>query len=143
MRARRRAAAAGAPGLGAACGMTGGASAATFSPAPAPVNRGDPHGWTVYHGNPAGTGVAPSVTAVNTRTRAWTSPSLDGNIYGEPLVFAGRVYVATENDTVYALSSATGRPGWPRHLGRPVPAAPLACPHTPPPVGITSSPPLH
>src|SRR5262249_61811202 len=68
--------------------------------------RSDPHGWTVYHGNPAGTGVAPGVTSVDTRTRAWTSPALDGSIYGEPLVFAGRVYVATENDTVYALSAA-------------------------------------
>src|SRR5262249_6180222 len=140
MRARRRAAAAGALALAAAFGMTGGASAATFSPAPAPVNRGDPHGWTVYHGNPAGTGVAPSVTAVNTRTRAWTSPSLDGNIYGEPLVFAGRVYVATENDTVYALSSATGRPVWSRHLGRPVPAGSLACGNIAPTVSITGTP---
>src|SRR5262249_30718205 len=140
MRARRRAAAAGALALAAAFGMTGGASAATFSPAPAPVNRGDPHGWTVYHGNPAATRVAPPRTAVNTGTRAWRSPSLDGNIYGEALVFAGRVYVATENDTVYALSSATGRPVWSRHLGRPVPAGSLACGNIAPTVGITGTP---
>src|SRR5262249_61127292 len=126
MRARRRAAAAGALALAAAFGMTGGASAATFSPAPAPVNRGDPHGWTVYHGNPAGTGVAPSVTAVNTRTRAWTSPSLDGNIYGKPLVFAGRGYGATENEPVDALSPATRTPVWAGHRARPGPPGPLA-----------------
>src|SRR5260370_5206929 len=64
--------------------------------------------WTVYHGNPAGTGVAAPVTSVDTTTQVWTSPALDGQIYGEPLVYAGRVYVATENDTVYALSSASG-----------------------------------
>jgi hypothetical protein len=134
MRARR-AASAGALALAAAFGMTGGVSAATFSPAAA-----DPHGWTVYHGNPAGTGVAPSVTAVYTGTRAWTSPTVDGDIYGEPLVYAGRVYVATENDTVYALSAATGRPVWSRHLGRPVPAGSLPCGNISPIVGITGTP---
>jgi hypothetical protein len=135
MRSRRRAASAGALALAAAFGMTGGASAATFSPAAA-----DPRGWTVYHGNPAGTGVAPGVTAVNTRTRAWTSPTLDGDIYGEPLVFAGRVFVATENDTVYALSAATGRRVWSRHLGRAVPAGSLPCGNIGPTVGITGTP---
>jgi outer membrane protein assembly factor BamB len=135
LRARRRAAAAGALALAAAFGMSGGASAATFSPAAA-----DPPGWTVYHGNPAGTGVAPSVTAVNTGTRAWTSPALDGDIYGEPLVYAGRVYAATENDTVYALSAATGRLVWSRHLGRPVPAGSLPCGNISPIVGITGTP---
>jgi len=135
MRARRRAASAGALALAAAFGMTGAASAATVSPAAA-----DPHGWTVYHGNPAGTGVAPSVTAVNTRTRAWTSPTLDGDIYGEPLVFAGRVFVATENDTVYALSAATGRRVWSRRLGRAVPSGSLPCGNIGPTVGITGTP---
>jgi len=135
MRVRRGEASAGVLALAVAFGMTGGASAATFSPAAA-----DPHGWTVYHGNPAGTGFAPSVTAVNTRTRAWTSPALDGDIYGEPLVFARRVYVATENDTVYALSAATGRLVWSRHLGRPVPAGSLPCGDIGPTVGITGTP---
>jgi outer membrane protein assembly factor BamB len=96
--------------------------------------------WPVYHQNRAGSGVAPSVTAVNTRTRAWTSPALDGDTYGEPLVFAGRVYVATENDTVYALSSATGRRVWSRHLGRPVPSGSLPCGDIGPTVGITGTP---
>jgi outer membrane protein assembly factor BamB len=96
--------------------------------------------WPVYHQNRAGSGVAPSVTAVNTRTRAWTSPALDGDTYGEPLAFAGRVYVATENDTVYALSSATGRRVWSRHLGRPVPSGSLPCGDIGPTVGITGTP---
>jgi outer membrane protein assembly factor BamB len=94
----------------------------------------------VYHENPAGDGVAPGVTRVNTRTRAWTSPGLDGKIYGEPLVYARRVYVATENDTVYALSAATGRIVWSRHLGRPVPQPSLICGNIGPTVGITGTP---
>ena len=96
--------------------------------------------WAVYHANPAGTGVAAPVTAVDTRTAAWTSPALDGQVYGEPLVYAGRVYVATENDTVYALSAATGSVAWSRHLARPVPAASLPCGDISPSVGITGTP---
>ena len=96
--------------------------------------------WTVYHGDPAGDGVAPPVAAVDTATKAWTSPSLDGHIYGEPLVYAGRVYVATENDTVYALSASTGAVAWSAHLGSPVPAGSLPCGNIMPTVGITGTP---
>jgi outer membrane protein assembly factor BamB len=100
----------------------------------------DTSSWTVYHHDAAGTGVAVAVTGVDTTTRAWTSHALDGQIYGEPLVSSGRVYVATENDTVYALSSATGVVIWPRHLGRPVPARSLPCGDIAPTVGITGTP---
>src|ERR1022692_4601642 len=63
--------------------------------------------WTVYHGDAAGTGVARSATAFNTTAPAWTSPALDGAIYGEPLIWAGRVYVAPENDPVFSFSART------------------------------------
>jgi outer membrane protein assembly factor BamB len=96
--------------------------------------------WTVYHANAAGTGVAAPVPGVDTRAPAWTSPVLDGEIYGEPLLFAGRVYVATENDTVYALSAATGSVAWSTHLGEPVPAGSLPCGDIAPTVGITGTP---
>ena len=96
--------------------------------------------WTVYHGSADGSGVAGPVTTVDTRTRAWTSPALDGQIYGEPLVSAGRVYVATENDTVYALSPTNGAVVWSAHLGTPVPASSLPCGDISPTVGITGTP---
>ena len=96
--------------------------------------------WTVYHDSPAGTGVAPDVTSVNTAARAWTSPALDGQIYGEPLVFDGRVYVATENDTVYALNASNGARVWSAHLATPVPATDLPCGDITPTVGITGTP---
>jgi outer membrane protein assembly factor BamB len=114
-----------------------GGSAAVASAAPEPAASA---AWTVYHGNPAGNGLAASVSAVDTTTRAWTSPTLDGEIYGEPLVFAGRVYVATENDTVYALSASTGAVVWSTHLGTPVPASSLPCGNITPTVGITGTP---
>jgi outer membrane protein assembly factor BamB len=101
---------------------------------------GDSGGWTVYHDDAAGTGVGEPVTAVDTTTRAWASPALDGKIYGEPLVSSGRVYVATENDTVYALSAATGAVVWSTHLGSPVPSGSLPCGDISPTVGITGTP---
>jgi polyvinyl alcohol dehydrogenase (cytochrome) len=121
--------------LAAALGVSASASAAALAPGPAGGGS-----WTVYHEDPAGTGVAGSVTAVDTSTRAWTSPTLDGQIYGEPLVYAGRVYVATENDTVYALSPATGAIVWSTHLGTPVPSSSLPCGDIAPTVGITGTP---
>jgi outer membrane protein assembly factor BamB len=96
--------------------------------------------WTVYHGDAAGLGVSTALSAVNTARPAWTSPSLSGQLYGEPLVFEGRVFVATEEDMVYALSSASGRVLWSRHLARAVPSSALPCGDISPVVGITGTP---
>jgi outer membrane protein assembly factor BamB len=94
----------------------------------------------VYHDNPAGSGVAAGVDSVDTAARAWTSPTLDGQLYGEPLVYGDRVYVATENDTVYALSAATGAIAWSERLGTPVPSGRLPCGNITPTIGITGTP---
>jgi hypothetical protein len=132
------------------------AAASAASPAPAPSSSTPPAStpsavgptpvpaggaaWTVYHGNPAGAGLATPVTAVDTRTRTWTSPTLDGQIYGQPLVWDGRVYVATQNDTVYALSAVSGAVAWSAHVGSPVPSGVLPCGNITPMVGITGTP---
>jgi len=115
-----------------AIGSLAGGPAAATSPAAA--------SWTVYHGDSSGLGVATGVTAVGLSRRAWTSPPVDGQIYGEPLVWDGRIYVATENDTVYALSARTGAVAWSVHLGRPVPSASLPCGDITPSVGVTGTP---
>ena len=121
-------------------------AALTSSPASAATRlatagaAADAGAWTVYHGDPAGSGVAQGVSSVDTGTRAWTSPPLDGQLYGEPLADGGRVYVATENDTVYALSSSTGAVLWSSHLATPVPASSLPCGDIEPTVGITGTP---
>ena len=96
--------------------------------------------WTVYHGDAAGLGVSTVLAAVDTKRPTWTSPSLDGQLYGEPLVFDGRVYIATEEDVVYALSSTNGRIIWSRHLARAVPSSSLPCGDISPVVGITGTP---
>jgi outer membrane protein assembly factor BamB len=114
------------------------------APALASAHSAGPAGspsWTVYHDDPAGRGVAAGVGSVDTAARAWTSPTLDGQLYGEPLALGDRVYVATENDAVYALSAATGAIVWSTQLGTAVPASThLLCSNILPNVGITGTP---
>ena len=94
----------------------------------------------MYHGNPLGTGADTSGVTFNPPNPAWTSPVLDGQVYGEPLEATGRVFVATENDTVYALAADTGAVLWSTHVGTPVPSADLPCGDISPTVGITGTP---
>ncbi len=96
--------------------------------------------WTVYHGNPQGSGFDTSGVTFSPPAPAWTSPVLDGQVYGEPLEATGRVFVATENDTVYALAANTGAVLWSTHVGTPVPAGDLPCGDISPDVGITGTP---
>ncbi len=105
-----------------------------------PPTANDGNSWTVYHGNINGSGAADTVSSVDTKSPAWTSAALDGQVYGEPLISSGRVFVATENDTVYALSSTHGNVVWSTHLGTPVPANSLPCGNISPTVGITGTP---
>ena len=87
-------------------GSAFGSTSSTSIPAAGPS-------WTVYHGDPTGTGVAAGISSVDVASPAWTSPSLDGALYGEPLASGGLVFIATENDTVYALSGTNGTIGTP------------------------------
>ncbi len=86
----------------------------------------------------------PERSARNTKLlpsrRAWTSPVLDGQLYGEPLVADGRVVAATENDTVYVMAANSGHILWSRHLASAVPSRYLPCGDISPEVGITGTP---
>src|SRR5579862_5941107 len=64
--------------------------------------------WPVYHENPTSNGVAAVATNLTPLSSAWTSPILDGQLYGSPLVEQGRVVIATESDTVYVMSARSG-----------------------------------
>jgi hypothetical protein len=115
-----------------------GAPAAGALPATAHVDAST--SWTVYHGNALGSGNDTSGVSFSSATTAWSSPVLDGQVYGEPLEATGRVYVATENDTVYALAANTGAVLWSSHVGTPVPSGDLPCGDISPTVGITGTP---
>jgi outer membrane protein assembly factor BamB len=70
---------------------------------------------------------------------AWTA-HLDGAVYASPLIVAGHVLAATENNTVYALDVFSGAVVWKIHLGEPVAASSLPCGDIGPVTGITGSP---
>jgi outer membrane protein assembly factor BamB len=70
---------------------------------------------------------------------AWKAP-LDGDVYASPLVVAGHVLAATENNTVYSLDLFTGSLVWKQHLGDPVDANSLPCGNITPVTGITGTP---
>ncbi|HTX63743.1 MAG TPA: PQQ-binding-like beta-propeller repeat protein [Acidimicrobiales bacterium] len=96
--------------------------------------------WVRYHAETDGAGVATESLDLSKPSPAWHSPRLDGAVYGEPLEATGRVVVATENDTVYALAADSGAVLWSTHVGTPVPSGDLPCGNIAPSVGITGTP---
>lgn len=99
------------------------ASAATrrTSHAPGTVGRvssalGD---WLTYDYDNGRSGVDPVGPAIATLSArpVWNDDSLDGAVYGEPLVFDGTAYVATEADTIYAIDARNGAVRWKVQVG--------------------------
>ncbi len=89
--------------------------------------------------------VDPSIRNVSSRP-AWDG-SLDGGVYAEPLVYKATVYVATENDSLYAIAAASGKVLWRQHVGTAVKrslidSAPTLAAHCGDidPLGITGTP---
>src|SRR5579871_3722809 len=85
--------------VAAGCGVLASGAGA----APGPRSSGFGSNWTVYHGNDLSTGLDPAGTVISPLRSAWRSPALDGSLFGEPLVYGGRVVIATTNDTIYEL----------------------------------------
>jgi outer membrane protein assembly factor BamB len=105
-----------------------------------PAAAGPGADWATYHEDAEATGVQPAPLRLLPSRRAWTSPVLDGQLFGEPLVADGRIVAATENDTVYVLAARTGQILWSRRLASPVPSSDLPCGDISPVVGITGTP---
>jgi polyvinyl alcohol dehydrogenase (cytochrome) len=58
----------------------------------------------------------PGIATLSARP-VWNDNSLDGAVYGQPLVYDGTVYVGTENDTIYAIDARNGAVRWRVHVG--------------------------
>ena len=123
-------------------GCGGASPVATASPrassgsSPSPAISAE---WPQYHRNSARTGLGPATPALNSPSVAWTA-HLDGDVYASPLIVAGHVLAATENNTVYSLDLFTGSVIWKIHLGDPVDASSLPCGNIGPVTGITGTP---
>jgi outer membrane protein assembly factor BamB len=123
-----------------AAALGGLSTASGASPTAAAKHTGFGSDWNTYHGNAEASGVHAAHTNISPTQPAWTSPALDGQLYGEPLVVDGRVIAATENDTVYVLAANSGQILWSTHLASPVPSSDLPCGDISPQVGITGTP---
>ena len=95
--------------------------------------------WPTYHLDNSRTGNDATGPAFQSITRLWSSATLDGRVYAEPLLAATTLLVATENDTVYALDATSGTQLWATSVGTAVPANQLACSNIDP-NGITGTP---
>jgi outer membrane protein assembly factor BamB len=93
--------------------------------------------WPTYHGDFARTGRSASFPRPKT-LRIAAAIKLDAAVYASPIVARGTTYVATENDSVYALDAA-GRQLWRRNLGVPARSPDLPCGNIDP-SGITGTP---
>jgi outer membrane protein assembly factor BamB len=133
--------------LAAVASMVGGpASAATANPKTTSIAAhpltATASEWTTFGHDGLRSGIDASGSSFSPATAAWTSPALDGQLYGQPLVATGRVFAATENDTVYALAANTGHVLWHTHVGTPFDPSTVSglCGNIHPTVGITSTP---
>ncbi|HEX2015747.1 MAG TPA: PQQ-binding-like beta-propeller repeat protein [Solirubrobacteraceae bacterium] len=93
--------------------------------------------WPTFQGSNSRAGVARGAPAFTGFRRRFSRP-LDGRVYGQPLIYRGAIYVATENNSVYGFAP-DGRQLFRRHFGAPVPGSDLPCGNIDP-SGITGTP---
>jgi outer membrane protein assembly factor BamB len=95
--------------------------------------------WTTYYGDASRPGRSTDGPTTAAAKKQWASPTLDGDLYAQPILAGDRMIMGTENDTVYSLNAADGTIAWQTHLGTPVAGKSLPCGNVDP-VGITSTP---
>ena len=124
-----------------ACGAGSPAPQTSVAPSPHQASPSPALGadWVEYHRNSARSGLGPAVPPGSNPAIAWTA-HLDGAVYASPLIVAGHVLAATENNTVYALDLFSGSVVWKVHLGEPVASGSLPCGDIGPVTGITGTP---
>jgi hypothetical protein len=102
-----------------------------------PTNSGDNlrDGWY-----PEQSTLTPQLVSGGTFGQLW-SATVEGQVYAQPLLAAGEVLVATENNKVYALDPSTGAQKWSTALtGTAWKAADIGCGDLSPNIGVTATP---
>ena len=107
-----------------------------------PTNGPGQAPWPQFDADPAHSGDGVGIThPAGPLHKAWETPPLDGAMYGQPLFAGGCIFVATEDDSVYALDQVNGAVRWHVHLAAPVTGG-LPCGNINP-SGITGTPVLN
>src|SRR5579859_8020580 len=83
-------------------------------------------GWPTYHRDNTRAGYDPTNTFISNISH-WSATGLNGNTFASPVVWNGLVYVATEENWVYALNEQTGAVQWSSHVATPTPQSFLRC----------------
>ncbi len=91
-------------------------------------------GW--YPNEPT---LTPELVGGGTFGKLWTTP-VTGQVYAQPLLDDGKLFVATEENNLYALNPATGAQEWTENLGEPWNPEEVGCKDLFPDVGVTSTP---
>jgi len=125
-------------------------AAAKAPPSVAPAASSSIHGgaaavttanWLAYHHDNSRAGVDAGEPTVSTLNPAWTKTGLTGQIYASPLVYGGTVYVATEDNYIYALdANNNGAVLWSIQLSLPLASNVPLCGNITPNIGITGTP---
>jgi len=91
-------------------------------------------GW--YPNEPT---LTPELVSGGTFGRLWTTP-VQGQVYAQPLLSDGTLFVATEENDLYGLNPATGAVEWSKNLGEPWSPEEISCADLAPKVGVTATP---
>jgi Abnormal spindle-like microcephaly-assoc'd, ASPM-SPD-2-Hydin/PQQ-like domain len=100
------------------------------------TNSGDDlrTGW--YPNEPS---LTPELVSGGTFGQLWSAP-VEGQVYAQPLLDNGTLFVATEKNNAYGLDPATGAQRWSKELGAPWNPNDIGCGDLTPWVGVTSTP---
>ncbi len=91
-------------------------------------------GW--YPNEPS---ITPELVSGGTFGRLWTTP-VEGQVYAQPLLSDGTLFVGTEENDLYGLNPATGAVEWSENLGEPWSPGEISCADLAPKVGVTATP---
>ena len=111
-------------------------AAASEAPGSSLTNSGGDlrDGW--YPNEPS---ITPELVTGGTFGQLWSTP-VKGQVYAQPLLDAGTLLVASEENNVYGLNPETGAVQWSKHVGEPWNPGEISCADLEPKVGITSTP---
>jgi hypothetical protein len=87
---------------------------------------------------PNETNLSPALVAGGTFGKLFTA-SVNGSVYGQPLVDDGQLLVNTENNYAYGLDPVSGTTLWSRQFGSPPLASAIGCADLTPNMGITGT----
>jgi hypothetical protein len=84
-------------------------------------------------------GLSPQIVGGNTFGRMF-STAINGQVYAQPLVAEGTLFIATESNDIYGLDPESGTVRWNRNLGPAFDAKDVACGDLTPTIGVTGTP---